>query len=287
MASSFSQGDAFISSKPERTTTFTSSPPSRREERQQSIAVLPPPSTMTRLPMRSMWPKETLESQSMPMWMFLAASLRPGMSRSRPRGAPQPTKIGVEVFRQQRLHAVDALAADELDAEVEDVVAFLVEHVFRQAEFRNLRAHHAAGQRVLVEHHALIAYRRKIARHGQRGWAAAYERNALAVFCRGRLGQAVADVILEVGGDALEPADRDRLFLDPAAPARRLAGAVAGAAEHAREYVRFPVDHVGVAVAACGDQTDVFGHRRVRRASPLTVDDLVEIIRNRDVGRFH
>ena len=50
MASSFSQGDAFISSKPERTMTFTSSPPSRREERQQSIAVLPPPSTITRLP---------------------------------------------------------------------------------------------------------------------------------------------------------------------------------------------------------------------------------------------
>ena len=49
-ASSFSQGDAFISSKPERTTTLTSSPPRRREERQQSIAVLPPPSTITRLP---------------------------------------------------------------------------------------------------------------------------------------------------------------------------------------------------------------------------------------------
>ena len=73
--------------------TLTSSPPSRREERQQSIAVLPPPSTMTRLPILSMWPNETLDSQSMPIWMFLTASLRPGMSRSRPRGAPQPTKM--------------------------------------------------------------------------------------------------------------------------------------------------------------------------------------------------
>ena len=67
MASSFSQGEAFISSKPERTTTLTSSPPSRREERQQSIAVLPPPSTMTLRPIFVMWPKETLESQSMPI----------------------------------------------------------------------------------------------------------------------------------------------------------------------------------------------------------------------------
>ncbi len=91
IASSFSQGLAFISSKPERTMTFTSSPPRRREERQQSIAVLPPPSTITRLPMRVTWPNATDESQSMPMWMLAAASRRPGMSRSRPRGAPEPT----------------------------------------------------------------------------------------------------------------------------------------------------------------------------------------------------
>src|SRR5262249_15151438 len=67
IASSFSHGEAFISSKPERTTTVTSSPPSRREERQQSIAVLPPPSTTTRLPILLMWPNETLDSQSIPI----------------------------------------------------------------------------------------------------------------------------------------------------------------------------------------------------------------------------
>ena len=71
--------------------TFTSSPPRRREERQQSMAVLPPPSTMTRLPILLMWPNETEDSQSMPIWMLAAASLRPGMSSSRPRGAPEPT----------------------------------------------------------------------------------------------------------------------------------------------------------------------------------------------------
>ncbi len=67
MASVFSQGEAFISSNPERTITFTSSPPRRRAVRQQSIAVLPPPSTITRLPIRSTWPKETEASQSMPI----------------------------------------------------------------------------------------------------------------------------------------------------------------------------------------------------------------------------
>ncbi len=91
-ASSFSHGEARISSKGERTITFTSSPPRRFALRQQSIAVLPPPSTITRLAMAVTWAKETDESQSMPMWMCFAASARPGIDRSRPRGAPEPTK---------------------------------------------------------------------------------------------------------------------------------------------------------------------------------------------------
>ena len=61
----------------------------------------------------------------------------------------------VPAFGQQRLQAVDALAADELDAEVEDVVAFLVDDGFGQPEARDLRADHAARLRVLVEHHAV------------------------------------------------------------------------------------------------------------------------------------
>ena len=58
----------------------------------------------------------------------------------------------VPIFGKQRLHAVDALTAAELDAEAEDVAAFLVDHAVGQAEFRNLRADHAAGFRILVEH---------------------------------------------------------------------------------------------------------------------------------------
>ena len=92
IASSFSHGDAFISSNGERTITLTSPPPRRLELRQQSIAVLPPPRTMTRLPIEVTWPNDTDESQSMPMWIRAAASVRPGIERSRPRGAPEPTK---------------------------------------------------------------------------------------------------------------------------------------------------------------------------------------------------
>ena len=73
------------------------------------------------------------------------------------------------------------MAAFELDAEVEDVIGFLVDHRIRQAEFWNLRPHHAAGLRVGIEHGAVIAERGEIARHRERGGAAADERDALAV----------------------------------------------------------------------------------------------------------
>src|SRR5580700_6493096 len=136
---------------------------------------------------------------------------------------------GVKIIRQQRLQAVDALTADELDADIEDVIALLVDDAFRQTEFRNLRAHHAAGFRILVEHDALVAHRGQVPRHRERSWAAAHERDALAVLDLGRFGQAVFDIVLEIGGDALEPADRHRFFLDSAAPAGRLARPIAGA----------------------------------------------------------
>src|SRR5262249_61937061 len=103
-------------------------------------------------------------------------------------------------------------------------------------------------------------------------------REAVAVLDGGRPGQAAGDVVLELGGDALEPADRRRLLFDAPAPAGRLARPVAGAAENSGKHVGLPVDDVGVAVATRGDQPDVFGDRRVRRTRPLTIHDLVEVV---------
>ena len=91
IASFNSQSDAFITLRGERTVTVTFSAPSRSALRQQSIAVLPPPITTTRLPTEVTWPNAIEVSQPMPMWIFLSASLRPGISRSLPFGAPVPT----------------------------------------------------------------------------------------------------------------------------------------------------------------------------------------------------
>src|SRR5690606_32712441 len=110
---------------------------------------------------------------------------------------------------------------------------------------------------------------------------------------RGRCRHARSHLALVVGSDALEPADGDRLgfagvvLLDPATPARRLAGSVAGAPEDAGEDVRPPVDHVGIVVTTGGDQADVFGHRRMSRTRPLTVDDAVEGVGMTDISRLH
>src|SRR5437588_10107459 len=68
-------------------------------------------------------------------------------------------------FREQRLETVDALPAAELDPEIEDVAALLVDDGFRKPKTRDLRADHAPGLGVLVEHDASIAKRREIARN--------------------------------------------------------------------------------------------------------------------------
>ena len=205
----------------------------------------------------------------------LAAARRAGADKHR-----------VPALGEQFLHAADKMAEPGLDAEIDDAIDLLVGHRFRQAEARDLRAHHAAALGVAVEDHAVIAERRQIARHGQRGRAGADQRDALAVLLRRGLRQKAADIALVVGRDALQPADRDRLLLDPAAAAGRLARAVAGTAENAGKDVRFPVDRPGLAEAAGGDQPDILRHRRVRRAGPLAIDNLMKIVGITDVGRL-
>src|SRR5262249_58440215 len=139
-----------------------------------------------------------------------------------PRRAP-PREDRSPASRQQRLETVDAIAAVKFDAEVEDIVAFLVDDRFRQTEARNLRADHAAGLRILVEHRAMIAERRQVARDRERGGAAAPERDALAILGGRPLGQAGAGVVLEVGRHPFVAADADPLLLPAARPATPVA----------------------------------------------------------------
>src|SRR3989441_4727362 len=119
----------------------------------------------------------------------------------------------VVILREQLLHAADLRSALEIDAEVEDVADFLVDHLHRQAKARDLRPDHAARPRILVENRDVIAERREIARDGERCGSGADTGDAPAVFLRGGLGHPRLDVPLVVGGDALQPADRHGLGL--------------------------------------------------------------------------
>src|SRR5262249_36224038 len=46
----------------------------------------------------------------------------------------------------------------------------------------------------------------------------------------------------------------------------------------AREDVGRPVDHIGVGIAAVGDQPDVFRDGRMGRTGPLAIDDLMKVV---------
>ena len=93
----------------------------------------------------------------------------------------------VVAFVEQRLEAGDAAGGDEGPAGRERVADFLVDHLVGQAEFRDLAAHHAAGARIGIEHHDLVADRREVAGDGERGGPGADAGDALAVALAGRL----------------------------------------------------------------------------------------------------
>src|SRR5262249_52491485 len=90
----------------------------------------------------------------------------------------------------------------------------------------------------------------------------------------------------QIGGDALETTNRDRLFVDARATARGFARPIARPTEDAREYVRFPVEHVCVGVASLRDEPDVLGDVGMRWARPLTINDFVEVTWLRYVRRL-
>ena len=184
----------------------------------------------------------------------------------------------------QRLQALDLRVVTDLGAHVDDVVRLIIEDLLGQAERGDVEAHQPAGARVLLVDHDLVAHGEEVIRDGERARSGADERDALAVPNGGRLGEVLGDVVAQVGGDALEPANGDRLSVDASSAACRFAGAVAGAAEDAREDVGFPVEEVGLRVATLGDQPEVLGHIGVRRAGPLAVDHFMVVVRAGDVG---
>ena len=137
----------------------------------------------------------------------------------------------IVAFAGEALETVDAPFGHELAAGREGVADLLVDHLVGEAKLGNLAAHHAAGARIGIEHHDLVTDRGEIARHRQRRRACADAGDAPAVALGGRRRQQRGDILLVIGGDALEPADGDRLLLEASSAACGLAWTVAGAPE--------------------------------------------------------
>ena len=266
--------------------TFTSLPPKRRDVRQQSIAVLPTPMMSTRSPIFSMWPKcADAEPLDADVDVRRRLRARPGMSRFLPVGAPLPTNTASKPSASSAFMLVDRRVVPDVDAHVEDVADLFVEHLRGQAERRNVDAHQPARLGELLEDHDVVAERHEVVRDGERRRARADERDALAVLHGRRFREELGDVVAMVGGDALQPADRDRLSVDASAAARGLAGAVAGAAEDAREDVRFAVEEVRLGVSPLRDEPDVLGDVGVGRAGPLAVHHFMVVLRIGNIRR--
>ena len=183
------------------------------------------------------------------------------------------------------------MVAFEMNSHVEDVARLLVNHRLGQAKTRNLRPHEATGLGFTIKDRDVIPQRCQITRHGKRSRPGTNARDALAVFWR-YFGHARGNVRLHVGSDAFQSANRDRLWhrvvclFHTAAAAGWLAGSITGATQNTRKHVGHPIDHVGIAVATLANQTDVFGNGSVGWASPLAIDDFVEVRRIGYVGRL-
>ena len=196
-----------------------------------------------------------------------------------PAGGPGADEHGIPRLIEQTFEAVDAPPFPQLDAKIEHVTDLFIYHLLRQAELWNLRPHHSAGERLRVKDGHGIAEGREVTGNRQRGGTGTNTGDPLAVSRCGLGREAMLDLALEIGRNALQPADGDGFILDSSAPAGRFAGPVAGPPENAGKDVGLPVHHIGVAVPAGGDQADVFGHRRMGRAGPLAINNLMKVFR--------
>ena len=176
IASSFSHGDAFISSKPERTMTLhvlAAEAPRDAAAIHRGVAAAEHDRRACRS--SSMWPNDTLRQP-----VDADVDVRRGFLAARNVEIAAARRAGADEYRvvafapASAFEAIDALAAAKLDAEIEDVADLLVDHRLGQAESAESGVRimpPACGSPSNTMH--VVAERRQIARDGQRRRAGA------------------------------------------------------------------------------------------------------------------
>lgn len=174
-----------------------------------------------------------------------------------------------------------------MDTQIQNIPNFLIQNTFREAERRDLTAHHATSSGLFVIKMNFVTQRRQVARYGERCWAAADERYFFPVFREGAFGHQCFHVAFKICSNAFESANSNGFFLHAPTPTCGLAWPVAGAPEHPWEYVGFPIDHVSLRVSLGSNEAYIFGHRGVRRACVLAIHHFVEVLRVFNIGWLH
>src|SRR5260370_26778154 len=96
-----------------------------------------------------------------------------------------------------------------------------------------------------------------------------YACDAFPVLLLGDFGQQVRDFTPQIGGYALQPADRNRLAIQAATPAGGLARPVAGGSQDRREHVGVPGEPVSVGGTALRYPSGITRKVCVGRTGPM------------------
>ncbi len=167
-------------------------------------------------------------------------------------------------LRKEVVHLLDPGVVADLDAELGDFRDFLVDDVERHAIGGDAVARHAAGGGQGVEDGDAVAFFGEVVGGRESGRAGADDGGFFSAR-RQLLRILTPEAGVVVGGDALQAADGDGL-VEVLAPAGRLAGREAGAAENARERQFFTYHGDGFGILAEADELDVARHVDAGRA---------------------
>ncbi|OIQ83642.1 hypothetical protein GALL_345650 [mine drainage metagenome] len=145
---------------------------------------------------------------------------------------PGGEQHGVVALGLEGLEVADGRAGDDLDTEGRDVGDVLLDDLLRESVRGERMPEEAARLGLGLVDADLVAEPRELPRRREAGRTGSDDRDALAVGDRAFDAGAVHLGVVAIGGEPLEPTDRDRR-LEVAARALRLAGGVARAPQRA------------------------------------------------------
>ena len=94
-------------------------------------------------------------------------------------------KYGIKVFFQKSSHAIDPVPQPSIHAQFNNHGNFIVQHLCRQPESRNISPHQPARLIELFKHHDLITQRQQIVGYRQRCTTSTNTGNTLSVLLCG------------------------------------------------------------------------------------------------------